>query len=47
MDDERTTPSLRGRRSRLRYTLLPLGEFVKQQFGSWGTRIKEAGIEPE
>jgi len=46
MDDERTTPSLRGRRSRLRYTLLALGEFVKQQFG-WGTRIKEAGIEPE
>jgi tripartite-type tricarboxylate transporter receptor subunit TctC len=24
-----------------------LGEFVKQQLGSWGTRIKEAGIEPE
>jgi len=24
-----------------------LGEFVKQQLGSWGARIKQAGIEPE
>ena len=24
-----------------------LGEFVKQQLGNWGSRIKQAGIEPE
>ena len=24
-----------------------LGEFVRQQLAAWGTRIKQAGIEPE
>src|SRR5260221_6572030 len=24
-----------------------LGEFVRQQLGAWGSRIKQAGIEPE